>query len=144
MKHLLITPLLLATCINAASVQAADVPSNPAQQTSWGLYIDSNEVAKMKQELGDKMLFIDVRDPIEIMFTGMEPLEPTTTFSPLQKPNSMQPSIAPCGLNLPNITAAMAMKPWPITMDGRYTETVASVMLAPPRPARKPESATQI
>lgn len=70
MKHLLITPLLLATCINAVSVQAADVPSNPAQQTSWGLYIDSNEVAKMKQELGDKMLFIDVRDPIEIMFTG--------------------------------------------------------------------------
>jgi len=70
MKHLLITPLLLAACINVATLQAADVPKNPDQQTTWGLYIDSKEVAQMKQKLGEKMLFVDVRDPVEIMFTG--------------------------------------------------------------------------
>ena len=32
--------------------------------------MDSKEAYKMKQEMGDKVQFIDVRDPIEIMFTG--------------------------------------------------------------------------
>ncbi len=70
MKRIFITPLLLAACINVASLQAAEVPKTPDKQTSWGLYVDSNEVAAMKQKLGDKMLLVDVRDPVEIMFTG--------------------------------------------------------------------------
>ena len=70
MKYALITPLLLAASINVASLQAAEVPKNPKQQTTWGLYVDSKEVAEMKKDLGDKMLLIDVRDPVEIMFTG--------------------------------------------------------------------------
>ncbi len=70
MKYTLITPLILAACISAGTLQAADVPKKLERQTTWGLYVDSQEVAKMKKDLGDKMLFIDVRDPIEIMFTG--------------------------------------------------------------------------
>ena len=49
---------------------ASDVPSDPKKQTSWGLYVDSKETYEMKQKLGEQMLFVDVRDPIEIMFTG--------------------------------------------------------------------------
>ena len=81
---------------------------------------------------------------MEIRFTGITEFEPRMTRRPLQKPNRMQPSIAPCGVNFPKMTAAMAMKPCPITTDGRKAETVARVMDAPPRPARKPERITQI
>ena len=70
MKHTLITPLLFAACLSVSSLQAAEVPKDPKKQTTWGLYVDSKEAAEMKKKLGDKMLFVDVRDPIEIMFTG--------------------------------------------------------------------------
>ena len=53
-----------------SSTLASPEPADPAKQTPWGLYVDSAEVFQMKQEQGEKMLFIDVRDPIEIMFTG--------------------------------------------------------------------------
>ncbi len=74
MKYTIITPLLLATSLSIATLQAAEIPKDPKQQTTWGLYVDSKEVADMKKELGDKMLFIDVRDPVEIMFTGFTDL----------------------------------------------------------------------
>ena len=53
-----------------SSTLASPEPADPAKQTPWGLYVDSAEAFQMKQEEGEKMLFIDVRDPIEIMFTG--------------------------------------------------------------------------
>lgn len=74
MKYAIITPLLLATSLSIATLQAAEIPKDPKKQTTWGLYVDSKEVATMKKELGDKMLFIDVRDPVEIMFTGFTDL----------------------------------------------------------------------
>ena len=50
---------------------AADAPKDPSRQTSWGLYVDSREAYQMKTgERGAEVLFVDVRDPIEIMFTG--------------------------------------------------------------------------
>ena len=50
---------------------AADAPKDPSRQTSWGLYVDSREAYQMKTgESGAEVLFVDVRDPIEIMFTG--------------------------------------------------------------------------
>lgn len=50
---------------------AADAPKDPSRQTSWGLYVDSREAYQMKTgERGTEVLFVDVRDPIEIMFTG--------------------------------------------------------------------------
>lgn len=70
MKFKIITPIVIAACLNVAFSQAAEAPTEPELQTTWGLYVDSKEVSAMKQKLGDKMLFIDVRDPIEVMFTG--------------------------------------------------------------------------
>lgn len=50
---------------------AADAPKDPARQTSWGLYVDAREAYEMKTGAqGNNILFVDVRDPVEIMFTG--------------------------------------------------------------------------
>ncbi|WP_282129582.1 rhodanese-like domain-containing protein [Roseobacter litoralis] len=49
---------------------AAPEPADPARQTPWGLYLTSREAFEMKQVEGDKVLFVDVREPVEIMFTG--------------------------------------------------------------------------
>lgn len=69
MKNYLFSVLIIAlTCTGAA--QAAERPSNPKHQTSWDLYLDSAEAYDMKTKQGDKVFFVDVRDPIEIMFTG--------------------------------------------------------------------------
>ncbi len=70
MKCKFILLFVLVACMSVTAVFAAEKPTNPNQQTIWNLYVDSKEAYAMKQELGDKMLFIDVRDPIEIMFTG--------------------------------------------------------------------------
>ena len=54
-----------------APSQAADAPADPQRQTSWGLYVDSREAYDMKTGPGgDAVLLVDVRDPVEIMFTG--------------------------------------------------------------------------
>ncbi|MCR9219063.1 MAG: sulfurtransferase [Alphaproteobacteria bacterium] len=66
--------LLLAAAAFAisagAAARAADAPSDPKRQTPWGLYLTAAEAYEMKQARGDDVLFVDVRDPIEIMFTG--------------------------------------------------------------------------
>lgn len=54
----------------ALSAQAAPEPKDPKKQTPWGLYLTSKEAYDMKQKMGDKVLFVDVREPIEMMFTG--------------------------------------------------------------------------
>lgn len=66
-SHLLITVISFAIAIAAV---AAPEPSDPKRQTPWGLYLTSLEAYKMKQDQGDQILLVDVRDPIEIMFTG--------------------------------------------------------------------------
>lgn len=65
--------LLAALFVAVASpntVSAAPEPTDPKKQTKWGLYLTSKEAYDMKQKLGEKALFIDVREPIEMMFTG--------------------------------------------------------------------------
>lgn len=49
---------------------AAEEPADPKKQTPWKLYVNSKEAYEMKQKMADKVLFVDVRDPVEIMFTG--------------------------------------------------------------------------
>ncbi|SEA09928.1 sulfurtransferase [Rubrimonas cliftonensis] len=66
--------LALSLLAAAAPALAADAPTDPARQTSWGLYLTATEAAAMKRDLGDAVLFVDVRDPVEIMFTGFAPL----------------------------------------------------------------------
>lgn len=65
-KFLLIILLAFASLANAV-----EAPKDPSRQTSWGLYLDSKEAYALKTSTeGAKVLFVDVRDPIEIMFTG--------------------------------------------------------------------------
>ncbi len=54
----------------ATSAGAAPEPADPKRQTTWRLYLDAREAYDMKMARGDEVLFVDVRDPIEIMFTG--------------------------------------------------------------------------
>jgi rhodanese-related sulfurtransferase len=54
----------------ASPALAAPEPKDPKKQTSWGLYLTSKEAFEMKQAKGDRVLFVDVREPVEIMFTG--------------------------------------------------------------------------
>ena len=70
MKFNITLLVVLVVAITATSVFAAAPPEDPKKQTPWNLYIDSKEAYAMKQDVPDQMLFIDVRDPIEIMFTG--------------------------------------------------------------------------
>ena len=65
--------LILTAIIAMSSVSnllAAAKPADPKKQTPWNLYVDSKEAYDLKMQLGDKALFIDVRDPAEIQFTG--------------------------------------------------------------------------
>jgi len=68
MPHGLVAVLLSLALLGPA--QAAERPADPARQTSWDLYLTAREAHDMKQSQGDKVLFVDVRDPVEIMFTG--------------------------------------------------------------------------
>jgi len=62
--------LALALLLPSAAVHAAPEPSDPRKQTPWGLYLTAKEAAEMTAQRGDEVLFVDVREPIEIMFTG--------------------------------------------------------------------------
>ncbi|MER2623044.1 MAG: rhodanese-like domain-containing protein [Accumulibacter sp.] len=54
-----------------SALWAADAPRDPSRRTSWGLYVNSSEAFQMKTgPQGKEMLLVDVRDPVEIMFTG--------------------------------------------------------------------------
>ncbi|RDH86035.1 MAG: sulfurtransferase [endosymbiont of Galathealinum brachiosum] len=70
----MISKTMIIAAIMAMSVSvntlAAPKPSDPKKQTPWDLYVDSTEAYDLKMKLGDKALFIDVREPAEIMFTG--------------------------------------------------------------------------
>ena len=71
MKHAIVTFIALVfLAIAPLAGNAAPEPGNPKKQTSWHLYLTSQEAYEMKQAKGDQVLFVDVRDPIEIMFTG--------------------------------------------------------------------------
>lgn len=62
--------LAVALLFGGVFAQAAEEPSDPARQTPWGLYLTAQEAYEMKQAKGDAVLFVDVREPVEIMFTG--------------------------------------------------------------------------
>jgi rhodanese-related sulfurtransferase len=63
--------LAALTALSPVSALAAPPPEDPARQTSWGLYVDAKEAYAMKTgSEGAGMLLVDVRDPVEIMFTG--------------------------------------------------------------------------
>ena len=60
---------LLLTC--TTGVSAALTPTKATAQTKAGLYVTAAEAYEMLQNPGDrKVVLVDVRDPVEIMFTG--------------------------------------------------------------------------
>jgi rhodanese-related sulfurtransferase len=67
--HKLVTALAVALGL-AGPAAAAPAPEDPAKQTSWGLYLTAREAHDMKTSRPDEVLFVDVREPVEIMFTG--------------------------------------------------------------------------
>jgi len=67
--HKLVTAIALALGL-AGPAAAAPAPDDPAKQTAWGLYLTAKEAQAMKTERPDDVLFVDVREPVEIMFTG--------------------------------------------------------------------------
>ncbi|MEQ1731704.1 MAG: rhodanese-like domain-containing protein, partial [Vicinamibacterales bacterium] len=69
----LITAAVVALVALTGAAAAAPEPKDADRQTPWKLYVDSKEAYAMKQELGSKALLVDVRDPVEIMFTGFAP-----------------------------------------------------------------------
>ncbi len=67
-KILILVAIMAMSLVS--NVSAAARPVDPEKQTPWDLYVDSREAYDLKMQLGDKVLFIDVRDPAEIQFTG--------------------------------------------------------------------------
>ena len=75
----------------AANVSAAPKPTDPEKQTPWDLYVNSQEAYDLKKQLVNKVLFIDVRDPAEIQFTGFTDVVDVNIpfkFANIQKWNS--------------------------------------------------------
>ena len=65
-----ITILLFTISLLVSTSFAASVPKSPKKQTIWNLYVDAKEAGAMKKANPNKVLFIDVRDPIELLFVG--------------------------------------------------------------------------
>ncbi len=68
MQKILIT--LLFSAIMSSTLFSSPTPTSPKKQTKWGLYVDAKEANAMKKADPANVLFIDVRDPIELMFVG--------------------------------------------------------------------------
>jgi len=85
MNKNLLALLLAASMSGALPVHAAQEPTDPSRQTPWKLYVDSKEAFAMKQAEGAKVLLVDVRDPVEIMFTGFAPA--VDVVVPFMSPN---------------------------------------------------------
>lgn len=71
MKPFLRAALVIVSMLaGGVGAHAADAPADPKKQTSWGLYLTAKEAYEMKMSEGDDVLFVDVREPVEIMFAG--------------------------------------------------------------------------
>lgn len=63
--------VLFTLCFATANLAvAAPEPADPKKQTSFGLYVTALEAGELKLQHENEALFVDVRDPVEIMFTG--------------------------------------------------------------------------
>ncbi|TDR50361.1 rhodanese-related sulfurtransferase [Halomonas ventosae] len=77
MTHLLVGSLLAATLVAAPALAEEEVPAY--RETQLGLYVTASEAHELMQE-NDRAVLVDVRDPIEIKFTGFA--EPTDIHVP--------------------------------------------------------------
>ena len=89
-----ILPAAFALAVGLAITSIADAapePKDPKKQTSWGLYLTAKEAYEMKRAEGDNVLFIDVREPIEIMFTGFTDVVDVNVPFMLANPSKWNP-----------------------------------------------------
>lgn len=61
--------LVLLACTPALAVEASAVA--PSKQTVAGRYLDAREAYRMKQDLGARAYFIDVRTRYEVAYVGL-------------------------------------------------------------------------
>jgi rhodanese-related sulfurtransferase len=88
-----VAALMLAVAASGvpSPAPAAEAPKDPDAQTPWGLYLTAKEAGAMKSGQGDKVLFVDVREPIEIMFTGFAPMVDVNVPYMLVNPSQWNP-----------------------------------------------------
>lgn len=89
MKTLITAAALSLTLLVPAL--AAPEPADPARQTPWGLYLTAREAYEMKQAQPEGVLFVDVREPIEIMFVGFTDVVDINVPFLLADPSEMHP-----------------------------------------------------
>ncbi|MFP4138179.1 MAG: rhodanese-like domain-containing protein [Halomonas sp.] len=77
MTHLLASSLLAATLVAGPALAEEDAAAY--RETQLGLYVSASEAWELMQE-DERAVLIDVRDPIEIKFTGFA--EPTDIHVP--------------------------------------------------------------
>jgi rhodanese-related sulfurtransferase len=61
--------LVMVNILTAHAIDASKV--DKAKQNSLGLYMTSKEVHEYMKAHGDKILFLDIRDPVELHVVGM-------------------------------------------------------------------------
>ena len=61
--------LAVLACVPALAVEEAAVPPN--KRTAAGRYLDAREAYRMKQELGPRAYFVDVRTRYEVVYVGL-------------------------------------------------------------------------
>lgn len=69
MKYIAAALLVCTLMMSGFQAQAAEVPTKKTAQVQSGLYVTAKEAWDMMQK-DEKIILIDVRDPIEVMFTG--------------------------------------------------------------------------
>ncbi len=103
-----VTAAIIAAAF-AGSGMAADAPEDPKKQTEWGLYLTATEAYEMKQAEGDKVLFVDVREPIEMMFTGSTDVVDVNVPFLMVDPTAWHPEKPVLAMNEnPNFAASVA------------------------------------
>lgn len=69
MKLTRLLSVVTVSALLSLPVQAAEVPTKTSAQTTLGLYVTAREAWDMLQR-DQQALLVDVRDPIEVKFTG--------------------------------------------------------------------------
>lgn len=72
MNKVLIASAIAVACLSVSlAASAADSTALPSiKQTKFGLYLDSAQAYRMKEELKDKALLVDVRTRYELAYVG--------------------------------------------------------------------------
>lgn len=109
MRNVTLALALVLLGFSSINAEAAAKPQDPKKQTDWDLYLTSEEAYDMKQEKGKEILFIDVREPLEIMFTGYTDIVDINIPYLLANPSKWNPKKPKFAMERnPNYAAAVA------------------------------------